>query len=327
MIFSLIALSLAVAAPVDPEVPDIVVTNLADSGAGSLRQAIADVPVNGTIGFAVEGDIMLTSGELLVNKPLRIFGGYQSRIAVHGNPGNFNLRVFHITAGPVKISDLTLQDGNKFLIGGDDSGGGIYNAGDLTLRRVTIRGNRATFGGGLYNDSGATVTIINSTISGNTALDPGICDGGYGGGIFNNGGFVNLLNATITANDGECQGGGVWTESGRVTLNNTIVAKQSGFFPNDCDGFPETGGFVSRGFNLDSDDTCGLDQPGDLPGVNPLLGPLQDNGGSTDTHLPRPGSLVIDAGNVTTAPPRDQRGVTRPQGPTSDIGSVEVEVP
>ena len=327
MILSLIALSLAVAVPVDAEVPDIVVTSLADSGAGSLRQAIADAPVNGTIGFAVEGDIMLTSGELLVDKPLRIFGGYQHRIAVHGNPSNFNLRVFHITASPVKISDLTIQDGNKFLEGGDDSGGGIYNAGDLTLRRVTIRDNKATVGGGLYNGHGAAVTIINSTMSGNSALDPGICDGGYGGGIYNDGGTVNLFNATISNNDGECQGGGIWTEFGRVTLNNTIVAKQSGFFPNDCDGFPETGGFVSRGFNLDSDGTCDLDQPGDLSGANPLLGPLQDNGGSTDTHLPRSGSPAIDAGDVTTAPPRDQRGVTRPQGPASDIGSVEVEVP
>lgn len=172
MISSLIALFLAVASPDDPEAPDIVVTSLADSGAGSLRQAIADVPANGTIRFAVEGDILLTSGELLVNKPLRILGGRQSRIAVHGNPGNFNLRVFHITAGPVKISDLTIQDGNKFLIGGDETGGGIYNAGDLTLRRVTISNNRATYAGGLYNQGGATVTIIDSTVSGNTAPDP-----------------------------------------------------------------------------------------------------------------------------------------------------------
>ena len=173
---------------------------------------------------------MLTSGELLVDKPLRIFGSYQRRIAVHGNPINFNLRVFHITASPVKISDLTIQDGNKFLNGGDDSGGGIYNAGDLTLRRVTIRDNKATVGGGLYNSHGAAVMIINSTVSGNTALDPGICDGGYGGGIYNDGGTVNLFNATISDNDGECQGGGIWTEFGSVTLNNTIVAKQSGFF-------------------------------------------------------------------------------------------------
>jgi hypothetical protein len=55
-----------------------------------------------------------------------------------------------------------------------------------------------------------------------------------------------------------------------------------------------------------------------------LLGPLQDNGGWTDTHLPMVGSPAIDAGDATTAPPGDQRGVRRPQGPASDIGSVEV---
>lgn len=116
--------------------------------------------------------------------------------------------------------------------------------------------------------------------------------------------------------------------SGRVILNNTIVARQSGFFPKDCDeGFPETGQFISNGFDLDSDGTCGLDQPSDLQGVDPMLGPLQGNGGSTDTHLPMLGSPAIDAGDSTTAPSRDQRGVRRPQGLASDIGSVEVQVP
>lgn len=53
--------------------------------------------------------------------------------------------------------------------------------------------------------------------------------------------------------------------------------------------------FISTGFNLDSDGTCGLDQPSDLPGMDPLLGPLQDNGGSTDTHLPAVGSPATAA--------------------------------
>jgi hypothetical protein len=328
MILSLTALFIATAIPVDSRAPDIIVTSLADSGPGSLRQAIADAPEGGTIRFAVEGDIVLTSGELLIDKSLRVLGGHPGRIAVHGNPGNFNLRVFQITAGPVGISDLTIQDGNKFSIGGDESGGGIYNAGDLTLRRATIRDNQATFGGGLFNQHGATVTIIDSTISGNHALDPGICDGGYGGGIGNEGGVVNLINTTITKNEGQCRGGGIWQFGGSVTLSNTIVANQSSAADCRAGFFNAEGGigqFISRGFNLDSDGTCGLDQPSDLPRVDPLLGPLQDNGGSTDTHLPMVGSPAIDAGDATHAPPRDQRGVRRPQGPASDIGSVEVE--
>lgn len=143
-----------------------------------------------------------------------------------------------------------------------------------------------------------------------------------GGGIANFGGTVELANTTITNNEGECEGGGIYLNGGTVTLNNTIVGNNEGF-AKDCEAI--RGEFVSLGFTLDSDGECGLDQPSDLPGVDPLLGPLQDNGGPTDTHLPMPGSPAIDAGDASTAPARDQRGVKRPQGPASDIGSVEVE--
>jgi hypothetical protein len=287
-----------------------------------LRQAITDAPANGTIRFAVEGDIVLTSGQLLIDKPLRILGGHQERVTVRVPLSVSNSRVFKVTGAPVRISHLTIQDGDNSSF--DDLGGGIYNLGDLTLFRVTIRNCESVSGGGLYNDSGATVTIINSTISGNVAHDPGICDGGQGGGIGNRG-TVNLVNTTITDNEGECQGGGIYTLFGTVTLSNTIIGGNKGF-AKDCKSFT-TGEFISRGFNLDSDGGCGLDQPSDVPGVDPLLGPLQDNGGPTDTHLPMVGSPAIDAGDASTAPPRDQRGVRRPQGAASDIGSVEVVRP
>jgi hypothetical protein len=313
---------MATAIPVDSRAPDIIVTSLADSGPGSLRQAIADAPANGRIRFGVEGDIVLTSGELLINKPLRVLGGRQQRVTVRVPLNVRNSRVFKVTGRPVKISDLTIQDGDNSLF--DDLGGGIYNLGDLTLLRVTLRNNESVSGGGLYNDSGATVTIIDSTISGNIAHDPGICDGGIGGGIGSRG-TVNLINTTITDNEAECEGGGIDLNfSGTATLSNTIVGDNHASFTKDCTTF-DPDGFISAGFNLDSDGSCGLDQPSDLPGVSPLLGPLQDNGGSTDTHLPMAGSPAIDAGDVSTALPRDQRGVRRPQGPASDIGSVEVE--
>lgn len=301
----------------------LVVTSLADSGPGSFRQTIADAPANSAIRFAVEGDIILTSGELLIDKPLRVLGGRQQRITVRVAPNVFNSRVFRVTGAPVKISDLTIQDGKNSLFDGD--GAGIRNDGDLTLLRVTIRDNQSTYGAGIDNESGATVTIINSTISGNIAFDPGICDGGVGGGIANFGGTVNLINTTIVDNEAECRGSGVYMTSGTVVLNNTIVGSNEGF-ASDCKA-TTTGEFISGGFNLDSDGTCGLDQPSDLPGVDPLLGQLQDNGGSTDTYLPMTGSPAIDAGEASTAPPRDQRGVHRPQGPAADIGSVEVLSP
>ncbi len=265
--------------------------------------------------------IVLTSGELLIDKPLRVLGGRQRHITVRVGPNEFNSRVFKVTGAPVKISDLNIENGSNYLFDGD--GAGIRNNGNLRLLRVTIRDNQSTYGAGIDNEAGATVTIINSTISGNTAFDPGICDGGFGGGIANFGGTVNVINTTITDNEGECTGGGIYMNSGAVVLSNSIIGNNEGFV-KDCKAVT-MGEFISRGFNLDSDGTCGLDQAGDLPGVDPLLGPLQDNGGSTDTHVPMPRSPVIDAGDASTAPSRDQRGVPRPQGPASDIGSVEAE--
>src|SRR5262249_13585442 len=158
--------------------PDQIVTSLADSGPGSLRQAIADTPANGRIRFDVEGDIVLTSGELLIDKPLRILGGRQDRITVKVASNLHTTRIFRVTGSPVTISDLTIQAGDNSL--SDDLGAGIYNLGDLLLLRVTIRDNKSTAGAGLANDAGATATIIDSTISGNVANDPGICDGGVG---------------------------------------------------------------------------------------------------------------------------------------------------
>lgn len=113
--------------------PDQIVTTLADSGPGSLREAIANAPPNGRVRFDVEGDIILTSGELLINKPLRILGGRQGRIAVKVASNLNDTRIFRVTGGPVKISDLTIQAGNNSFT--DDLGAGIYNLGDLLLLR------------------------------------------------------------------------------------------------------------------------------------------------------------------------------------------------
>ena len=111
---------------------------------------------------------------------------------------------------------------------------------------------------------------------------------------------------------------------GMVTVNNTIIANSVGL--GDCRGV----GFTSLGHNLDSDGSCGLSGPGDISGVDPLLGPLAVNGGPTKTHALLTGSPAIDAvpiadctdpdGNPITT---DQRGVPRPQDAACDIGAFE----
>ena len=109
------------------------------------------------------------------------------------------------------------------------------------------------------------------------------------------------------------------------TVKNTIIANSSP--AGDC----AEGRVISLGHNLDSDGTCGLTEPTDLPNTDPLLGPLADNGGPTLTHALLPTSPAIDAGScmavdgspVTT----DQRDATRPQGAACDIGAYEVQPP
>ncbi|HLC21825.1 MAG TPA: choice-of-anchor Q domain-containing protein, partial [Candidatus Methylomirabilis sp.] len=230
--------------------------------------------------------------------------------------------------------------------GCDVFSGGLINFGTLTLTNSTLSGNTASCtnsgsascragGGGL--DNAGTLTLTNSTVTGNTAScttsGSGPCSA-LGGGLFN--GFfgsalMTLTNATVTANSVTCSGagctsvgGGLDNAAGTTTLQNTVVAKQ---LPGaDC---ANSATLTSNGFNLASDNTCQLSQPSDKPNVtNPLLGPLQNNGGPTQTHALLPGSPAIDAVTSGCPPPAtDQRGVVRPQGAACDIGAFEARLP
>ena len=201
--------------------------------------------------------------------------------------------------------DRSTISGNKAIRQiGLATGGGISNAGRVIITNSTISNNSTTgHGGGLFNDS--SMLVINSTVSGNTASD--------GGGIANAmnpasviGGSILLDFTTITDNTN----GGIVNKGGRIRLNNTIIATQRA--GKDC-----VGPFESLLFNLDSDNSCGLDQPPtDLPNVAaPKLGPLQNNGGPTFTHALLKGSPAIDSVFfIPCGQQTDQRGVTRPQG-------------
>ena len=198
------------------------------------------------------------------------------------------------------ITNSTVSGNNA----GDGIGGGIINFGTLTVTNSTVNGNTASRGGGIFND-GAMVTLTNSTVSENVALS-GI------GGIYNDrGGSLDVANTSIVDNSG----GGILSD-GTVVFINAIIA-------NIPPGVDCGGGFTSLGHNLDSDGTCNLTQPTDLSNVDPLLGPLQDNGGTTFTHALLPGSPATDAGDDANCPDPDQRGVARPQGAACDIGAFE----
>jgi hypothetical protein len=189
-------------------------------------------------------------------------------------------------------------------------GGGIYNFAHSLLflnSGTRLHDNAASHsGGGILNDEGATMTVINTTFSGNSAS--------RGGGISNvEFGRMTLTNATLIYNSS----GALDNEVGglsEVTVKNTIVAHTFGG-PN-C-----SRDITNSGFNLSSDASCGFGSGRDS--VMVLLGELADNGGPTQTHLPQAGSPAIDGG--AGCPSEDQRGINRPQGAACDIGAVEVE--
>ena len=121
------------------------VTNLNDSGPGSLRAAILNVDVGGTIDFSVTGTIVLTGGELDVNQSVSIVGPGSGDLTISGNGTS---RVFQIIAGTVTISGVTIADG----IG--DFGAGIRNSARVTLDDVTVRDTTAGGGGVAASSTG-----------------------------------------------------------------------------------------------------------------------------------------------------------------------------
>jgi CSLREA domain-containing protein len=234
-----------------------------------------------------------------------------------------------------------------------DGGGGMFSIPGThpIVRDSLIADNRSYSGGGLRLDSGATIT--NTTITGNQLMpvpDPktavtqrpfpvlfalAVDEGsGWGGGIDNRGGGdVVIVNSTITDNHGIKGGGGVTAGQGyapvspavalgKMTLQNTIVAgNTSEAGEGNCHVKDQI--IESLGHNIDTDGTCFLTAPGDLPKTDPKLGPLADNGGPTRTQALLPGSPGIDGGGAEGCPKTDQRGTARPQGAACDIGAFE----
>lgn len=237
----------------------LTVTNTNDSGPGSLRQTIAIANGGDTITFAVSGSIMLTTGELLVDKSISISGPGAGNLAVDGNA---NGRVFHIGSGTtVTIAGLTIRNGmvtGNFPTG---SGGGIYSfQATLTLNDCAISGNSAPYGGGVTNDaynnetggSWAVLTISNSTLSGNSA--------GYdGGGVFNSSGrwtgaVLTINNSTFSMNSAGYYGGGIDNNGyeifgATVTLNNSMLSGNSSAYGGGICNSAPAGGYGSLEVN------------------------------------------------------------------------------
>jgi hypothetical protein len=248
--------------------------------------------------------------------------------SVSGNTVNVFPALHSGTAGGISNGG-TMEISNS-TISGNSAGitaGGILNGGTMTITGSTVRGNslvRPGYGGGIYN--GAPLTINNSTISGNSAVFQA---SSFGGGIYNSA-PLTITHCTISDNTSDNgHGGGIYNAFSTLEIGNTILkAGSSGANLNvNSSGSSMV---ISHGYNLSSDDGGGfLTGTGDQINTNPMLGPLQDNGGLTVTYQLLTGSPAINAGDPNFAPPPlyDQRGPgdDRVVGGRIDIGSFEVQ--
>ena len=405
--------------------------NKSDAGEGTLRQAVIDACAGGTISFgeAARGKIFLTGGPIAINKNLTIAGpgadALTLRSAVRSGPQNNVVLVnFGVTA---VISGLTLSDGFA------DVGGGIRNEGNLTVRNVVLSNNRGiteggaiwnsgtltldksrltgngkpiyyaedrlvfvTYGGGIYSRFDASLTITDSTVSGNNSNQGGgiyatsaaitnttigdnrVVNGvvhgdGLGGGLFlDSDGMATLTNCTVSqnivsaANDFKSEGGGIYNNGGTLSLINTTVANNEivngvlnniygagismvfagaigtvnarnsiiagnkiFFSTSNGSGTSSTarqfyGTLTSQGYNLIGSINGQIigDTTGNIVGVDPRLSPLGSYGGPTQTQALLTGSPAINAGNTATSPTTDQRDAARVG--TADIGAFEL---
>lgn len=294
-------------------------SNAGESGGGIkntanltlIRVTIADNTSTQANGGGIANSSSLTMANCLV----------ENNTAANGAGGGL-----YTEWGIVEIGDSTFR--NNAASG--NPGGGIYHTGGtLTLRSSTVADNQAASGGGIAANrvtGTTTLNITNSTISGNRAT----ADGGGIKVAASTSSYLN--NVTVTANRADADGvdgglgGGLYVNTpGRIWLKNSIIAGNMGGESPDCSNGTD-GILESQDYNLIGDLTnCTITGTLDhnIVGVDPLLGPLQNNGGLTFTHALLSGSPALDAGNNATCALVDQRSISRPQQTACDIGAYE----
>ncbi len=315
-----------------------------DSNCG-LRDAIAASAAVGTstitptINFASAltsggaATITLTSG-LPLTANMIINGPGANLMSINGNSGNFTV-LSDATSVTSTISGLTITGGYAL------NGAGLHVRGNMTVNQCAITKNKSTDDAGGILDEG-TLTIINSTVSGNSTTN------GWGGGIENMG-TLTMTDSTVsgnTATNTTGVGGGI-SNVGALTLNNTTVSGntasaaaginlKAGYTANIANsiilGNSATGTyadiqgtFTDNGGNYLNTGTSGTSTS------NGNLASLGNYGGPTQTMPPLPGSGAICAGtvaNITTGVTMDQRGnprsiTTYPTNPCVDAGAVQ----
>jgi hypothetical protein len=246
---------------------------------------------------------------------LTITGATLSGNSAHGFAAGFGGAIANWGWLSVTASSLRGNAATGTLTASGARGGGIYNAGTLTVTGCTLSGNTVrgrgagSDGAGIYN--AGTLAVAESTLSGNAGGGPP----GLGGGLYN-GGTLNAIDCTLSGNSVSLFGGGLYNAvANAAALRNTLLTGNTGLASPDVAGI-----LASQGHNLvgdgsgssgwvDTDLVGSADNPAD-----PLLGPLQDNGGPTQTMAPRAGSPALNTGDPEQLGSPDQRGVVRTGG-------------
>lgn len=302
-------------------------------------------------GFSKQGSLTVINS-LISGNSAEVAGGIYN---TSQDPGNVTLTVVGST-----ISSNSA---------GGPGGGGIKNQGrwgnaKAYITNCTIVGNSSGYGGGILNDGmwgNATIFLVNSSLIGNSASagglgggalfnydgNAGVCafisctlsgnaSGSDGGGIKNGGqgggsATVIVIGSTFSGNTSQTLGGNIYNAR-TLQIGNTIL--NAGSSGSNLSSSEDSGIVVSTGYNLSSDNGGGfLTNTTDRIGMNPLLGPLQDNGGPVLTHALLPGSPAIDQGKNLSGGGTDARGSVRtfddpgilnvPDGDGTDIGAYE----
>lgn len=326
----------------------VTVQNNNDSGAGSLRQTIADACPEARVGIPGSIGRITLNSQITIDKTLNIEADNPNLNIISGNDAT---RIFETAVGTtINISNVTLTGGNagnsaggaianratlvifnSVLVGNRAlSGGAIYNVGALYLSNTSVINNFASNNsGGIYNLNGQTLELRNVTVAGNSA-------NGAGGGISNSG-TLFVGNSTITGNrsdadgiaDGNGTGGGGLAATGTETLVNSIIAGNSNgttasSTASDISGAVETADYnlignvtTSGGIvNGTNGNIVGSNGAGTIPIASILSPTLSLNGGSTPNYALAANSPAIDKGKLyndfTRFGNSDQRFRTRP---------------
>ena len=327
----------------------LITSRITIEGNGAAIHRAGNAPAFRLMAVTNSGDLTLQSMILSGGSDdgvLNRFGALSIKNStISGNGGNGVSNIY----GTSTIENSTVSN---------NGGGGVFNWGDsLTIANSTISGNTSTFGAGLYN-YGGVVTIENSTISGNRAFGgAGIYNtsSGFGSSGFR-AGSLTITNSTISGNSANSRGGGLVNShtcpfgfycgraAAALTLNNSLIAgNQAAVAPeieNDASSIVTANNFNLFGSNGNAGVSGFTPGPIDIVAsvpVEQILGPLQNNGGPTQTHALLAGSPALDAGDPGgcrnsrgSLLSTDQRGFARHVDGNNDgtarcdIGAVEL---